>query len=458
MTVLADQLLDPAQRPLADVLIEITNLTTGTSATIRSGRDGRWTANVPPGAYRVVHRAPNGATLVSAVELVVPAGGGPYSLNGLGAPVRYASIMGLGGGQGFTDRAQTDKTRAEQDLQLIADVMPGGWVLFNFDWPEIEPTQGEQDWSDWQWVIDTAHELGLRCCSAVLGTPSWANGGVGRFAPPLPQHLSAFCDYGAYMADHGADALLAWNEPNNIEHFWRPGGVPTLDPVGYAELTIALYARVKAANPDVPLIAGLTAPNGIPGQRPIDFWTSIMNVPGFAESYDFPGHHPYQFSLNYGPTTEAPWNACLQTRDLWQLQVDRGRTDPFWLTEYGATTDGSLPRLPGSRQIPEELSAVWTAQYHEAFARMESEGVGIDVRIQYAISDNGPMSSTDEQDHFGQVRYDRSEKPQLAVIRAQAAARRDAPPAPTPPPPPPPEDPPVSQLYDTAVLDTAIYA
>jgi hypothetical protein len=484
MAVLADRITDPTLRPLrnARVVVKLLNAAGRPVTGRRSGavivsryvatptETGTWRVDLTPNAeitpagtqWSVQYRL--GQRDIGTPTVVVMRPGGPWTIRQLldtsipVPPELEGSRMGLGGGQGFWTRAKVDKPRALADLDFIAG-LGMRWMLFNGDWPEIEPTPGAQDWSTWDWVITEAHKRGLKTIAAALGAPGWANGGGPRFCPPTVGNRPAFAAYAARMASHGADAILLWNEPNN-PLFWRDtANLPACNAAAYAALVKAVYPVVHAANPAVPLIAGTTAPNGGLGGgiTPIQFVTDCLAVTGMKDSFDAWSHHPYQFSPDSGPmadlkpwdgvsTPPTTWNALWQTRGIWNALRAAGKTSPLWLTEFGATTD-SNPITPGSRQITETRSATYTADYYTAFDRLRAEGIPIDVMIQYSMSDNGVLSSQNEQDHFGQVRYDRTEKPQVAVLRAQAAKPIGQTGTPTPP----------GATYGTAVYGSSTY-
>ena len=456
MPVIADTAIDPAGRPLNGATVEIRvspiiddptkpifrNDTTIVGATlVKTAADGTWTVTLPasselatpnptgPGLSHYEVRFISGSYTSSPVKFSMPASGGPYSLHDLTVTIPdtpatlLGARMGLNGGSGFWNRVNNglngntaDLTRAGQDLDLARD-LGLGWFYQNIDWRDVEPTSGGGfTWTVADWIVDQVHSRGLNLIFQAGSAPSWANGGGPRWCPPTSGFYSRFAAYALALASRGAEALTIWNEPNN-PIFWRDASDnPANDPTAYAALVKATYPTVHAAHPSVPVVVGLTAPSGTPGLTPLDFLNTCLGVSSFTANFDHWAHHPYQFSLTNGPLTEAPWNSCLQVRGLWTALSGAGVTADIWLTEFGATTDPSSGRV--GRTIPETTSKQWTYEYYLAFLKMIGEGIPLaGPWCQYSVSDNGPLTSTDEQDHFGQVRYDRSEKAQVQVIR-----------------------------------------
>jgi len=64
---------------------------------------------------------------------------------------------------------------SDEALQLVADAGIG-WVRFDMNWFQMEPSQGQFDWSIPDRFMARADQLGLGVFITVAYTPAWAVG------------------------------------------------------------------------------------------------------------------------------------------------------------------------------------------------------------------------------------------------------------------------------------------
>jgi hypothetical protein len=295
--------------------------------------------------------------------------------------VAVAAAIGLlvgtvacGGGD---DDAPVSAVAAVQDDHLAVDPLEGladrldlvadtGVTTTRYDifWAEVAPSEPANprdpadpayDWSRPDLVLQGLAERDITPIVSVYNAPTWATGG--RFEPPgyaintATPDPDAFADFMAALATRysgetsspGGNPLPElrhveiWNEPN-LSGFLRPtfdGDEPVaLD--SYAAMVKAAYPAMKAANPDVQVIAGVGGPRGSTGDTGIG---AIDWLRGLVER-DIPldgySQHIYPAAGPLEPTEALPsWSSIGRFLE----EVDRFSPGlPFYITEAGYTT------------------------------------------------------------------------------------------------------------------------
>lgn len=120
-------------------------------------------------------------------------------------------------------------------------------------------------------------------------------------------------------------ALEVWNEPD----------VQKISPENYGALLKSSYAKIKAVNPELPVISA-----GICCGESFDYLRGVVAVA--RNSFDFAGWHLYAERADGFPL--AGWGFGEIRRSIHQARAIAGK--PLWITEIGALLDydwGSLP-------------------------------------------------------------------------------------------------------------------
>ena len=104
------------------------------------------------------------------------------------------------------------------------------WFRIDANWHEIEPEQGQFDWSPIDRMLDAAEEAGASVLASVAYTPSWASAEARRAGLPEaawpglpPADPESFVRFVQAFTERYAIRLAAisiWNEPDH-EKFWR---------------------------------------------------------------------------------------------------------------------------------------------------------------------------------------------------------------------------------------------
>jgi len=331
----------------------------------------------------------------------------------------YGESMGV-----FTDLRDEKNAPAIRSLGL-------GWVRIMYDWTWLESSKGRFNWVDFDRWVARAKASHLKVLAVAQGSPAWANGGHGPYdhqsglkTPPLPEYLGNFAVYAAGLAQHGADAVEIWNEPNS--EFW----LPKPDAKAWAQLVVQSYAAVKAVNQKIPVITGGVCPvadGSLNANSPERFLQQAFDqVPELAKACDGIGHHPYVFANN--PAAKDPltapyqWNAILQTVAMEKvLEAHGAENKPFWFTEYGVPTGG-----PFGAVSPDESGTIY-AHYYEAFDRLAAQGIPLGPTFFWTLDDSASYQKANALEGWEGI-YDVNGTPKasVAIVKTRAAKIRPA--------------------------------
>lgn len=230
----------------------------------------------------------------------------------------------------------------QRTLQLVREMGADTIVEF-FPWAYIELTPGRYDWAQADRIVRQANNQGIRIIARMGFVPEWAR----PDEPDTPTTLNTlpperYDDFARFVADFAAryagtiDQLIIWNEPN-LAFEW---GYASVDPVAYVDLLQAVHAPVKAANPDVMILAGALAPTLEPVNSPNGLndvlYLEAMYQAGAADYFDALAVHTYGFTK---PPADSPAFDVLNFRraellhDLVRQYDDPGT--PMFVTETG---------------------------------------------------------------------------------------------------------------------------
>ncbi len=338
---------------------------------------------------------------------------------GFPAPVREADVPALGVNAALE---QYDDRELESVLARIAD---DGfvWVRQSFIWSEIDPGDGDYDWSTPDRVV-----------AAVGGFPELRLVAVVEDDPPAPpddpDRFAAFvAAFAARYADE-VEAYQIWDEPN-LAAKW--GGGP-VSPIAYGSLLARTAPAIRAADPDARiLLAGLapTAEAGPENLSEVRYLERLYQA-GAASTFDVVAAKPYGF--NTGPGDRRVDESILNFSRillLRQVMVEHGDGDKaIWASHWGWNAlpedwDGA-PSIWG--QTDEATQASWTVAALER-ARREWPWVGAMIieNLQAAALDGAPgRGLEDPRWGFSLLDRDGSPRPVYDAVSAWRRALPDA--------------------------------
>ncbi|HHH41242.1 MAG TPA: hypothetical protein ENK56_04475 [Chloroflexi bacterium] len=279
--------------------------------------------------------------LVLALLGILPRLRPPYPLVVLGPPQSVITTNPLVGVHTrLTDEVEAWKI--QRTFQMVRE-MGAPWVVEFFPWPYIEPRPGRFDWAHSDLVVRHAQNQGLTLIARLGWVPAWARPDPDEQETTLttltPEAYPAFARFAAaFVARYRGQVrhIVIWNEPNlSFEWGYRP-----VDPAGYAALLRTVYPQVKAANPDVVVLAGALAPTleppgSLAGLNDLDYLRALYAA-GAAPYFDALAVHAYGFR---DPPEAPPAPDRLNFRRvelLRQIMVEAGDGEkPIYVTEAG---------------------------------------------------------------------------------------------------------------------------
>jgi hypothetical protein len=220
------------------------------------------------------------------------------------------------------------------------------------------------------------------------GNPLYDGGGL----PISDEAQTAFANYAAFVARHYKGAVTryeVWNEWNiGLGTASRERG----DPVAYARLLAKVYAALKAVDPNIVVIAGVTA-------GPDLNWTKQMIAAGGKDVMDAYSVHPYVYP-------NVPERALEHVESMESaLKIATGRDVPIYVTEIGWST------YSGTQGVSQATAGDYVARLY-LLAPMSRFIKGI---WYYDIYDDG-SDLTSLYDNFGLYARDHSPKPAACAM------------------------------------------
>jgi len=336
----------------------------------------------------------------------------------LGFATASTATAAVFGTQGISSRAGVSQAELDRTIDLAA--RSGAKVVrVEADWAALEPrAQGERATEAvlaLDRVIVGAANRGMRTLLFIVRTPCWASAApadvrgscsgpaanrpeVSRYRPADP---SSAVPISTFLAGRYASRLAAfqiWNEPDQSnEKYWAG----TNKVATYVAMTRALYRPLKAAAPQVPVLAGSFV--GTNGE-----WLKAMYAAGIKGSYDGLAVQFYNRTLYGLRATRA-------------VQRAHGDSTPLWLTEFGYTScyrrggpaiqidQPCVSRAAQARGLADVLTGIRSRPW-------------IAAAVQYALHDDAPGGYT-----FGLADVNGRLKPAYAAVRRVLTRRTRSP-------------------------------
>ncbi len=200
---------------------------------------------------------------------------------------------------------EVEPAKIKRTLEMVRE-MGAPWIVEYFPWAYVEQQPGRLIWDHTDLVIDHAERQGLTVIARLGFVPDWARP---QDSSPLYLDEEHFADFGRYAAEFvkryagRVDYVILWNEPN-LTLEW---GFAPVDPAKYVKLLQVVYPMIKAANPDVKVLAGALAPTLAPagstdGMNDLTYLQAMYDL-GAADYFDILAIHAYGW---YSDPDEPP--------------------------------------------------------------------------------------------------------------------------------------------------------
>jgi len=236
----------------------------------------------------------------------------------------------------LTDEVEPKKIK--RTLSMVRE-MGASWVVEYFPWAYSEPSPGHFDWTHADLVVDHAQHQGLTLIARLDLVPVWARPQASTPRYLDEDHFEAYAQFVGAFVNHfrgRVGHIIIWNEPNlSFEWGYRP-----VDPAAYVRLLRLAYARAKAADPQVQVLAAGLAPTLLPPDSPDGLndllYLQRMYAAGAAGSFDALAAHAYGWKF---PPDAAPAPDTINFRRvelLRDIMVRNGdASKPILITEGG---------------------------------------------------------------------------------------------------------------------------
>lgn len=233
---------------------------------------------------------------------------------------------------------EVEEWKIQRTFQMARE-MGASWIVEFFPWAYYQAEDGSVAWEHPDLVVGHAYANGLKVIARIGYTPDWAR------PPDTPLTYLDRASYDEFAAFAAAfaeryrgkvDFVVIGNEPN-LSFEW---GYRTTTPQDYVDLLKVVYPTVKAANPDIQVLAGALAPTLEPEGSP---WATNdlvylegMYAAGAAEYFDGLAVHAYGLTF---PADAAPDPEVLNFRRIElarEIMVAHGDEDSsIFITESG---------------------------------------------------------------------------------------------------------------------------
>lgn len=325
------------------------------------------------------------ATLATLVVLMLAAIG---AASALGAPqYRGAQIHSMW--QSVSAAEMTQELNALQSAGVNVARVDVGWAPMEYIEGRKDPTYlGKLDA-----LAAGASARGIKLIAIIAQTPPWASpGGAWNDAPSDPASYGAFVQFITARYNSELAAVEVWNEPEVNENL-----VAADVPAAYVGLVKAAFAGARAADPNVPVLAGSMSYADIP-------FLQALYADGMKGYYDGISFHPYADGAAPGDTS-VTHSFLGGIEALHAAQQAAGDGTPEWVTEFGWPTGTSRGANTEQQQ----------AEYTEQAFTLLNGVPYVQGATVYELRDMATNPS-DPEDNFGMLRQDFTPTPAYAAL------------------------------------------
>jgi hypothetical protein len=293
-------------------------------------------------------------------------------------------------------------------------------------WSQLEPVQGEYDFSSIDRLVSVAESRRQRVLVSIVRAPHWVlPEGVDH---GIPSNTAPFEDFmRALAAEFGGrvDGWEIWNEQNLA---FETGGY--VEPGPYVELLKAGYRGAKSGYPHARIVFGGLTPTGVNDPTiAIDDVTYLEQIYAYnggeiKNYYDVLGAHPgsnnnspdHIWPDNPGPAGWSDHRSFYFRRieDLRAVMEANGEGHkPIWLTEFGWTTANAAPGYEYGADNSEGEQAAYLVR---AFEIARTEWPWVQGMYVWNLNFAPVVAPEDEKAPWGVLYADWSPRPSYAAL------------------------------------------
>jgi hypothetical protein len=199
---------------------------------------------------------------------------------------------------------EVEEWKIKQTLQMVRE-MGAPWIVEFFPWAYYHGEDGSIDWSHPDMVVEHAHAQGLQIIARIGFTPGWARPPDTSLRYLDADGYDGFATFAAAFAERyraRVCCLIVGNEPN-LSFEWDYRQATAED---YVALLRTVYPAVKAANPEMVVLAGALAPTLEPPGSPwaINDLIYLENMYQAGAAAYFDGLAVHVYGLTEAPEAE----------------------------------------------------------------------------------------------------------------------------------------------------------
>jgi polysaccharide biosynthesis protein PslG len=317
-----------------------------------------------------------------------------------------------------------DRPAVERQLDRVAE-MGATVVRVDVGWASLQQS-GPGSYERWfvdrlDHVVESAHRRGIRPLLTLMESPCWASAApesrkqgcagawwernVQKYGPVDPAAYAQAAAWVAARYQGRIAGLELWNEPNHPEFFLGD------DRAGrYAALVKAAYPAIKAAAPNVTVVAGALS------ESDLDFARALY-ARGIAGHYDAFAIHPYNAdAAPLDPRSIYPVRGSFLrgVPAFRELQLANGDRTPLWLTESGWST-ATVRAQPWVSGVDEAVQARFLEEQFAQIARWDYVAVNIWFNLMDTTTDGADLVG-----NYGLLRADGTPKPAFHAFKRSA--------------------------------------
>jgi len=271
-----------------------------------------------------------------------------------------------------------------------------GWVRMDFLWEDIEPKEGEFDFTSYDAIVDILEKYNIKILGILNYCATWASPDNKWNVLPRDKDNRLFLNYAGKVIERYKGRVQyweVWNEPDSPTYWAAQDGLKT-----YCKLLKDVYLAAKEIDPDCKILNG-----GLSVISSVD----KLYANGGGEYFDIMNIHIFENPVVNKMAAKA---ITAHTKLAYKVMSRNGDKDKkIWVTEIGCpgvpsgikTANWWLGQNPNEREQAKWVEAV----YSQLLTDRSVE------KVFWAFFRDCLGHWSNGVDYFGLVRWDFSKKP-----------------------------------------------